>query len=109
MTRKSNLKPPKLSRIRPLTELRCLPDDAIINITEASLLIGKHPETIRRWRKLNGGPRYLKHPVYSNHVEYLIGDVRDWIMTRTVSSVGDQPRLWTLLVSTAQNNSLNNL
>lgn len=86
--------PPKNSRIRPLHELRKLPDDAIINITEASLLLGKHPETIRRWRKLKAGPRHLRHPIYINHVEYLIGDVRTWIMRRCTPPDGNPPNLW---------------
>ena len=94
MTTRSHTEPLKSSRIRPPNELRKLPDDAIINITEASFLLGKHPETIRRWRKLSVGPRHLKHPIYPNHVEYLIGDVRDWIMERFSPPGGNPPSLW---------------
>ena len=94
MTTRSYIARSKISRIRPHQVLRKLPDDAIINITEASFLLGKHPETIRRWRKLNVGPRHLKHPIYPNHVEYLIGDVRDWIMERFSSPGGNPPSLW---------------
>lgn len=90
---------PKKSRIRPLHELRKLPNDAIINITEASQLLGKHPETIRRWRKLEAGPRHLIHPIYPKHVEYLIGDVRDWIMERFSRPGGDLPNVWGRIVS----------
>jgi len=94
MTKLYHLNPPKLSRIRQLAELRCLPDDAIINITEASILMGKHPETIRRWRKLKVGPRHLRHPISINHIEYLIGDVRSWIMGRFSSPKDDPSSVW---------------
>jgi hypothetical protein len=94
MTARPLATPPKFSRIRPLHELRRLPDEAIINVTEASLLLGKHPETIRRWRKLKVGPRHLRHPIYINHIEYLIGDVRAWIMGRFSQPSSDPQSLW---------------
>ena len=93
MTKQPNTQNSKYSRTRGLDALRCLPNDAIINITEASYLLGKHPETIRRWRKLSVGPRHLRHPIYPNHTEYLIGDVRAWIISRFDSFSGDPLKL----------------
>ena len=72
----------KQSRIRPLDLLCNLPNDAIINVAEVGRLICRDRETIRRWRKLNAGPRFLCHPVYPNRVEYRLGDVREWILGR---------------------------
>jgi len=72
----------KSCRSRLLNELVSLPDEALIGVNEAALLIGRSRETIRRWRKLGIGPSHLKHPLGSDYAQYQIGIIRNWIKGR---------------------------
>jgi hypothetical protein len=66
---------------RSFNEVINLPDEAIVNIAEAALLMRRHPETLRRWRLANLGPRYLTS--HNNaKIEYLVKDIRNWIEGR---------------------------
>ena len=64
--------------------LNNLPDNCIISLTDAALLLNKSPETIRRWRHQKVGPPHLAHPTYRDRVEYEIGAVRNWIFERNI-------------------------
>ena len=72
----------KSNRVRNLNELVSLPNDALIGVNEAALLMGRSRETIRRWRKNGIGPAFLRHPLSCDRAEYSIGDIRKWLSER---------------------------
>ena len=70
------------NRVRNLNELVSLPDDALIGVNEAALLMGRSRETVRRWRKMGIGPLHLNHPMGNDYAQYQIGEIRNWIKAR---------------------------
>jgi len=74
------------TRVRQAYELVALPDDAVVAAGEVAILVGKSVETLRRWRKKKLGPRYLNATARIDSAEYRLGDIRDWMSARMVST-----------------------
>ena len=53
--------------------------DALLSDRDIARIMGFSVHTVRRWRFLNQGPRYLK---ISNLVRYRVEDVKAWLETR---------------------------
>ncbi len=52
--------------------------------------IGESPDRLKKWRVDGTGPKFVSKP---KHVAYRVGDVRDWIASRTVQSTTQADRL----------------
>ena len=61
-----------------------------INTETLSEWIGEQPNRLKQWRYDGHGPKFLKK---DKHVTYKVGDVRDWIASRTVQSTTQADKL----------------
>jgi predicted DNA-binding transcriptional regulator AlpA len=50
--------------------------ERLLSTEEVAEVLGRPPRTLRQWRYLNQGPRYLK---VGATVRYRAGDVEDWL------------------------------
>lgn len=58
-------------------------NDKLINTETLSEWIGEIPSRLNKWRVDGIGPKFISK---ARHVAYRVGDVRDWIASRTVQS-----------------------
>ena len=58
-------------------------NDKYIDTETLSEWIGEPVERLKKWRLDGLGPKFVKKP---KHIAYRVGDVRDWIASRTVQS-----------------------
>ncbi len=58
------------SRNRKNDELR------VVSAKEAARLLGKHPNTLVKWRMSGTGPRFVKT---GRAISYVISDILDWL------------------------------
>ena len=56
-------------------------NDKLIDTKTLAARIGERPELLSRWRVEGKGPKYISKPRY---VSYRVGDVRKWLISRTV-------------------------
>lgn len=61
-----------------------------INTETLAEWIGESPNRLKQWRYDGYGPKFLKK---EKHVAYKVGDVRDWIASRTVQSTTQADKL----------------
>ena len=54
---------------------------------DAARLLGLHPDTLRRLRRVGGGPRYVK---IGRAIRYRSDDVDSWAASRTFASTADE-------------------
>ncbi|MBI1625915.1 hypothetical protein [Comamonas suwonensis] len=58
-------------------------NDKLIDTDTLSEWIGEIPSRLKKWRVDGVGPKFISK---AKHVAYRVGDVRDWIASRTVQS-----------------------
>lgn len=58
-------------------------NDRLINTDTLAEWIGEIPSRLKKWRVDGIGPKFISK---AKHVAYRVGDVRDWIASRTVQS-----------------------
>ena len=58
-------------------------NDKLINTETLAEWIGEIPSRLNKWRVDGIGPKFISK---AKHVAYRVGDVRDWIASRTVQS-----------------------
>lgn len=58
-------------------------NDKLINTDTLAEWIGEIPSRLKKWRVDGIGPKFISK---AKHVAYRVGDVRDWIASRTVQS-----------------------
>ena len=64
-------------------------NDKLIDTETLAEWIGEQPKLLRQWRMDGVGPKYISKP---KHVSYRVGDVRNWLMSRTVLSTTQADR-----------------
>lgn len=75
------------SAIRQLMNLDGMPNSLIIDDKLLSNWLGESVKTIQNWRMKRGyGPKFVKK---TGKVGYRVGDVRDWLKSRTVESTDE--------------------
>ena len=65
-------------------------NDKLIDTETLAEWIGEIPSRLKKWRVDGLGPKFISK---SKHVAYRVGDVRDWLKTRTVQSTTQADRL----------------
>ena len=64
-------------------------NDKLIDTETLAEWIGEQPRLLRQWRVDGVGPKYISKP---KHVSYRVGDVRKWLISRTVQSTTQADR-----------------
>ena len=54
---------------------------------DAAHMLGLHPDTLRRLRRIGGGPRFVR---IGRAVRYRADDIEVWAATRTFTSTADE-------------------
>lgn len=62
------------------------PSSKLIDEQKLADWLGESVSTIQKWRVKGDGPKFVKNP---KSIRYKVGDVRDWIEKRTVSSTSE--------------------
>jgi len=65
-------------------------NEKLIDTETLAEWIGEIPSRLKKWRVDGVGPKFISK---SKHVAYRVGDVRDWIQSRTVQSTTQADRL----------------
>lgn len=65
-------------------------NDKLINTETLAEWIGEIPSRLNKWRVDGVGPKFISK---AKHIAYRVGDVRDWIASRTVQSTTQADRL----------------
>lgn len=65
-------------------------NDKLIDTETLAEWIGEIPNRLKKWRVDGLGPKFISK---SKHVAYRVGDVRDWLKSRTVQSTTQADRL----------------
>ncbi|WP_428147018.1 hypothetical protein [Delftia acidovorans] len=65
-------------------------NDKLIDTETLSEWIGEIPSRLKKWRVDGVGPKFISK---AKHVAYRVGDVRDWLASRTVQSTTQADRL----------------
>lgn len=65
-------------------------NDKLIDTDTLSEWIGEIPNRLKKWRVDGAGPKFISK---AKHVAYRVGDVRDWLKSRTVQSTTQADRL----------------
>ena len=64
-------------------------NDKLIDTETLAEWIGEQPKLLRQWRMDGVGPKYISKP---KHVSYRVGDIRNWLISRTVQSTTQADR-----------------
>ena len=67
-----------------------LDSEQLIDTEILALWIDEAATRLRKWRLTGAGPKFVSK---SKHVAYKVGDVRDWINSRTVQSTTQADQL----------------
>ena len=62
------------------------PSSKLIDEQKLADWLNESVSTIQKWRVKGDGPKFVKNP---KSIRYKVGDVRDWIERRTVSSTSE--------------------
>lgn len=65
-------------------------NDKLINTETLSEWVGETPNRLKQWRYDGIGPKFISK---AKHVAYRVGDVREWLKSRTVQSTTQADRL----------------
>lgn len=65
-------------------------DDQAMSEAQAALFLGYGRETLKRWRMLNFGPKFIK--ISRTSIRYRIKDLKEWLELRVVTPGRDPKR-----------------
>ena len=62
----------------------------LVNTLQVAELLGVRPQTVRLWRHLGKGPRYVRLGGRYGRVLYRSSDVQAWLQERTYGSTAEE-------------------
>lgn len=67
------------------------PDTALLRTAVAATLLGLRPQTLRKWRLVGRGPRYVRlgESCFAR-VTYRLADIQDWLAERTFANTTEE-------------------
>ncbi len=62
----------------------------LLTTAQTARALGMRPQTLRKWRHLGRGPRYIRLGGRTGRAMYSPKDVCEWVEVRTFSSTGEE-------------------